>query len=70
VEIWFENQERPAPIFLQPFDTDRDQLPGSKGLVHDESLAVKQFPAFSRDFPREGPSRGNSDQALKLPTPV
>jgi hypothetical protein len=70
VEIWFENQEGPAAIFLQPFDTDRDQLPGEKSVAHDKSLAVREYPAFSRDFPREEPSRGNSDQALKSPTPV
>jgi hypothetical protein len=70
VEIWFENQEGPAPIFLQRFDTDRDQFPGEKGLAHDKSLAVTRSPAFSRDFPREEPSPGNSDQALKLPPPV
>jgi hypothetical protein len=27
---WFENQEGPAPIFLQRFDTDRDQFPVEK----------------------------------------
>jgi hypothetical protein len=55
-----------TPIFLQPFDADRDQFPVEKGSLYDESLAVRQYPAFSRDIPREEPSRGNSEQALKL----
>src|SRR5271169_542882 len=42
-------------------------FPSKKDLLHVKSLAISQYPAFSRDFPREEPSRGNSDQALKLP---